>query len=83
MFQASHVFYPSSRPGVCLAKCVQKICSKLNGEHRCRSAISIKLLCNFIKITLPNGHSPVNVLHLFRMPFPKNTSGWLLLYLTI
>ena len=43
------------------------------------SAISIKLLCNFIEITLQHGCSPVNLLHIFRTPFLKNTSGRLLL----
>ena len=38
------------------------------------------MLCNFIEITLWHGCSPVNLLHIFRTPFPKNTSGWLLLY---
>ena len=40
------------------------------------------LLCNFIKITLrPLRHvcSPVNLLHIFKTPFPKNTSGGLLM----
>ena len=40
----------------------------------CRSAILIKLLCNFIEITLRHGCSPVNMLHIFRTPVPKNTS---------
>ena len=34
-------------------------------------------------ITLRHGHFPVNVLHIFRIPFTKNTSGWLLLELVI
>ena len=34
---------------------------------------------NFIEITLRHGCSPVNVLHIFRTPFPRNTSEWLLL----
>ena len=70
----------SSHPEVFLEKGVLKICSKFTGEHRCRSVISIKLLCNFIEITLRHGCSPENLLHSFRTPFPKNTSGWLLLY---
>ena len=37
------------------------------------------VLCNFIEIALRHGCSPVNLLHIFRTPFPKNTSGWLLL----
>ena len=36
-------------------------------------------LCNFIEITLRHGCSPVNLLHIFRIPFLKNTSGQLLL----
>ena len=38
-----------------------------------------KLHSNFIEIALRHGCSPVNLLHIFRTPFPKNTSGWLLL----
>ena len=38
-----------------------------------------KLLCNFIEIALPYGCSPVNLLHIFRKTFPKNTSERLLL----
>ena len=34
---------------------------------------------NFIEISLRYGCSPVNLLHIFRTPFPKNTSRWLLL----
>ena len=36
---------------------------------------------NFIEIALRHGCSPVNLLHIFRTPFPKNTSGRLLLFL--
>ena len=38
-----------------------------------------KVASNFIEITLRHGCSPVNLLHIFRTPFSKNTSGWLLL----
>ena len=55
-------------------------CIKFTGEHPWRSVISIKLLCNFIEIKLCHGCSPVNLQHIFRTPFPKNTSGGLLLY---
>ena len=41
--------------------------------------ISIKLQSNFIEIALRHGCSPVNLLHIFRTAFPRNTSGWLLL----
>ena len=34
---------------------------------------------NFIEITLQHGCSPVNLLHIFRTPFVKNTSGRMLL----
>ena len=73
------LFSRSSRPDVFLGKGVLKICSKFTGEHPYQSAISIKLLWNFIQITLRHGCSPVNLLHIFRTPFLKNTSGWLLL----
>ena len=36
---------------------------------------------NFIEITLHHGCSPVNLLHIFRTPFPKNTYGGLLLHM--
>ena len=42
-----------------------KICSKFTGEHPCQSVISIKLLCDFIEITLRQRCSPVNLLHIF------------------
>ena len=38
-----------------------------------------KLQSNFIEITLQHGCSPVDLLHIFRTTFPKNTSGGLLL----
>ena len=69
----------SSYPEVFIGKSALKICSKFTGEHPCRSAISIKLQSNFIKIALRYGCSPVNFLNVFRTPFLKNTSGRLLL----
>ena len=51
-----------------LVKDVLKICSKFTGVHPRRSVISIKLLCNFIEITLQHGCSPVNLLHIFKIP---------------
>ena len=70
----------SSPPEVFLRKGVLKICSKFTGEYPCRSTISITLLCNLIEIALRYGCSPENLPHIFRTPFPRNTSGWLLLY---
>ena len=34
---------------------------------------------SLFEITLRHGCSPVNVLHIFRTPLPRNTSGWLFL----
>ena len=58
-----------------LGKGVLKICSKFTGEHPCQSVISTKLKSNFTEIALRHGCSPVNLLHIFRTPFPKKTSG--------
>ena len=69
----------SSHPEMFLRKGILKIRSKFTGEQPCQSVISIKLLCNFIEITLRYGCPPVNLLYIFRIPFPKNTSGRLLL----
>ena len=74
--------FSSSHQAMFLYKVVLKICSKFTGEYPCRSAISINLLCNFIEIAFRHGCSPVNLLHIFRTPFPKNTSGGLLVYIT-
>ena len=71
----------SSHPEVFQGKDVLKICSKFTSEHPCHSAISIKLLCNFMEITFRHGCSPANLLHAFRTPFLKKTYGWLFLNL--
>ena len=72
--------FRSSYPEVLLRKGVLEICSKFTGEHPCRSVISIKLQSSFTEIALWHGCSPVNLLHSFRTTFPRNTSGWLLLF---
>ena len=64
-------YYRSSRSEVFCWKDVLKICSKLTEEHPCRSAISIKLLSNFIEIALRHGCSPVNLLHIFQNTFSQ------------
>ena len=66
--------HTSSHPELFLGKAVLKMCKKFTGEHPCRSMISIKLLCNFIEITLRHWCSPGRLLHIFRTIFPKNTS---------
>ena len=77
-----HHIFENSHSEVFLRKDVLKICTKFTGQHPCRSAISTKLQSNFIEITLRHGYSPVNLLHIFRTPFPKNTSEGLLLKIT-
>ena len=66
--------------GEAIGKDVLKICSKCTGEQPCRSVISIKLQNIFIETTFWHPCSPVNVLHIFRTPFYKNTYGGLLLH---
>ena len=73
----SFSWFGSCHPEVFLGEGVLKICNKFTGEHPCRSAISIKLLCT--SVFSFHGCSLVNLLHIFRTPFPKNTFGWLLL----
>ena len=68
--------------GVLRKRCSENM-QRIYRRHPCRSAISINLIRNFIEITLRHGCSPVNLLHIFRTPFPKSTSGWLLLKIPI
>ena len=63
----------SNQSEVFLGKGVLKIYSKFTGKTH------IEVQSNFIDITLRHGCSPVNLLHIFRTPFYKNTSGWVLL----
>ena len=71
--------YRCSSPQLTLRKGVLEICIKFAGEYPCRSAIQIKLLCNFIVIILPHEYSPVILLHIFRTRFYMNIYGALLL----
>ena len=60
---------------------LRKRCSG-NMQHRrtpMLRCVSIKMLCNFIEITLQHECSLVNLLHIFRTTFPKNTFERLLL----
>ena len=63
--------FKSSPPEVFLREL--KICRKYTGVHP----------CDFNKVAkqLRHGCSPVNLLHIFRTPFPMNTSGGMLLEL--
>ena len=72
-------WFRSSPPAVFLGKDALKVCNKFTGQHPCRSVVSLKLQSNCIEITLRHECSPVNLLHIFRAPFTKNTSGRLLL----
>ena len=44
---------------------------------------AVQIFCNFIEIALQHGCSPVTLLHILRTSFLKNTSGRLLLLITI
>ena len=75
-----HPIKPTFFPGVFLGKGVLKRCSKFTGEHPYRGVIAIKLQKKFIEIALRYRCSPVELLHILRTPFYKNTYGRLLLY---
>ena len=62
--------WDNQRQASVLRKSVLKILSKFTREHSCGSVISIKLQSNFIEITFRHGRSLVNLLHIFRTPFP-------------
>ena len=49
-------------------------------ENTNTSAISTKLLCNFIKITPMDRYAPENSQHICRTLLPMNTSGGLILH---
>ena len=70
---AELVYQKQPSRGALIKKC-SEICSKFTEKHPCQSVISVKLLSNFIEFTLQLGRS-VTFLHIFRRPFPKNTSG--------
>ena len=48
-------------------------------SHAKEQVEAAKLQSNFTEITLQHGCSPVNLPHISRTPFSKNTIGWLLL----
>ena len=67
--------YRNSPPYVFWEKEVLKKCSKFTGEPPCRSVISIKLFCKFTEITVRHGCFPLNLLHIFRVPFLDHPWG--------
>ena len=66
--QHMFIIFRSSRPEVFLGKGVLKISSKFN---RRSSMPKCDFNCNFIEIAPRHVCSPVNLLHIFRTPFPK------------
>ena len=68
------VVFRRSPPDVFLGKDVLKICTKFTRRHPCWGAISVKLLSKLIEIKLRHRCSLVNLKHIFRIPFSKNTS---------
>ena len=50
-----------------------KVGGKFAEEHPCGSVISIKLLRNFIEITLEDGFSTVKLLHISRILFTRTS----------
>ena len=61
-----------------LGKGVLKIFSKFTGEHPCQGAISKKVALQLYGSRTLAWCSAVNLLHIFRIPFPKNTTEGLL-----
>ena len=79
LFHPAAIYTGWSPPEVFLGKCVLKICSKFTGEPP-PSHAEVRQ-SNFIEITLRHWFSALNLLHIFRIPFLKNTFGRLLLYI--
>ena len=74
-----------SDDGGFIHKCLNKISVSVENELSIKlrqagiQSFFLKLISNFIEITLRHGCSPVNLLHIFRTSFLKNTSARLLL----
>ena len=68
LFNLTMIQKQSSR-GVLKERCSENM-QQIYRRTICWSAISIKLHCNFIEIRLWHGCSPVNLLYIFRTPFP-------------
>ena len=69
------------RPEAALRRCSQeKLSGNMQQIYRRTIMPKCNLLCNFIEITLRHSCSPVNLLHIFKTPFPKNTYEGLFLF---
>ena len=75
------LFHHASFRGVLRKRCSEYML-QIYKRTLWRSLISINLLSNFIEIARQHGCFPVNLVHIFRISFPKNTSGGLLLNVT-
>ena len=78
--------YRSSPPEVFLGKVVLKICRKFEKKITILPWCFIEIILGMgvlYWITLRHGCSPINLLHIFSTPFPKNTFGGLLLNVII
>ena len=47
---------------------------------KCEFIEIVLVQSNFIETALRHGFSPVNLLHIFKTPFLKNASEWLILF---
>ena len=68
---------------VFIKRCSENMQQIYRRTHLCQFLISIKLRGKFIEIAIRHGCSSVNLLHIFRTPFPTNTYGGLLLFKTL
>ena len=65
-------------PEYCSEAVTQRCSENMQQIHR-RKPMPKCDFNNFTEIALQHGCSPVHLLHIFRTPFPRNTSEWLLL----
>ena len=69
------------RPEAALQRCSQeKLSGNMHQIYRRTIMPKCNLLCNFIEITLRHSCFPVNLLHVFKTTFPKNTYEGLFLF---
>ena len=78
--QPFHLLQKQPSRDILRKRCSENI-SKFTWEQPSQCSISINLLCNFIEFALRHGCPPINLLHSFWKPFPKNTTEGLLLLL--
>ena len=74
----NYIFQKQLSKGVLKKECSKNM-QQCTGENPCRRVISIKLQSIFNETTLRHECFPVNLLHIFRTPFYKNSYWELLL----